>query len=185
MPAVVAAAGLPPEPEQRERGRREPPGREHSQMRPVQRAAPGDRILNAASRSSANGRKGNTDAIVRSHCGAVSIGWNTSEMKHSGRIVPQAIGSALSAAGTSTLTANPQAQKQNMPRANGASTAGIAFPTTSKSHMTAPAATTTRAENRATSAAAPRRPDMYTHGGSGVERSRLRMPSSRASVTRR
>ena len=89
MPAVVAAAGLPPEPEQRERSRREPPGREHSQMRPVQRAAPGDRIerrLEVIGERS----QGNTDAIVRSHCGAVSIGWNTSEMKHSGRIVPQA-----------------------------------------------------------------------------------------------
>jgi glutamate dehydrogenase (NAD(P)+) len=87
--------------------------------------------LNCLSSSSANGLSGKSDAAVRTQWGASSRGMNTSEMKHRGRIVPQATGSAESAAGTSTVTASPSAQKQNIPAVSVTSTAGTAVQITS------------------------------------------------------
>src|SRR5665213_4088039 len=103
-------------------------------------------------------------------------------MKHSGRIVPHAIANAESEPGTSTVTASPSAQKQNIATPSVNTAAGSAPHTTSKPYRAAPTATTTIAAITATRAAEAIRPAMYTHGGSGVDRTRLRIPSSRASV---
>ena len=76
-----------------------------------------------------------------------------SEMKHSGRIVPHATGSAESALGISTVTASAARAEAEHAERERHQHGRQGAPETSKSYTAAPTATTTIAETIATSPA--------------------------------
>src|SRR4051794_9657910 len=83
----------------------------------------------------------------------------------------------------SPLSAIPSAQNDVAPTATVTAISPARDHGTDTPYTSAPIATTSTSINRLTTIALPTRPAMNAHGGRGVPRPRLRIPSSRAIVT--
>ncbi len=120
---------------------------------------------------------------MSSQSGAFDMSMKTLLMNRIGSTSALTTAGAASAFGITPASASPRALKAAAATTRTSRIAGTAPHGTSTPYSSAPNAATMTTSSAVTSTAWPMRPARYAQVGSGVPRTRLRMPSSRAMAT--